>query len=172
MKRIIPSLLLLCFSMLACAQGQHGIIRRNKYPKTIKGNTKKTVRNYSKEIKVKKKSVKSNKTRTFKTENAEEIILDKDDKSPKENNIIKEIINNMVYVQGGTFIMGATKEQYQDSESDEEPNHVVTLSSFHIGRYEITQQEWVEIMGYNPSILKGKILPVYNRVPRLYIQIK
>ena len=49
--------------------------------------------------------------------------------------------------------MGCTGEQ-QDCESDERA-HQVTLSDFYIGRYEVTQKEWVEIMGDNPSFFKN-----------------
>ena len=57
----------------------------------------------------------------------------------------------MVYVQGGTFRMGATVEQGEDAYGDEEPVHSVTLSDFHIGKYEVTQGLWKEVMGENPS---------------------
>ena len=48
----------------------------------------------------------------------------------QKDRIIQNLINNMVYVQGGTFIMGATSEQGSDADSDENPIHQVTLSSF------------------------------------------
>ena len=57
----------------------------------------------------------------------------------------------MVYVEGGTFMMGATSEQGSDAFGDEKPTHSVTLSSFHIGKYEVTQGLWREVMGSNPS---------------------
>ena len=67
----------------------------------------------------------------------------------------------MVYVAGGTFTMGAS---FDDSEAYdwEKPAHNVTLSSFYIGKYEVTQKQWVEIMRSNPSDLKGDNLPVEN----------
>lgn len=63
----------------------------------------------------------------------------------------------MVYVEGGTFQMGDTRNE---GSSDEKPVHNVTVSSFYIGKYEVTQKEWVEIMGSNPSYFKGDDLPV------------
>ena len=66
----------------------------------------------------------------------------------------------MVYVEGGTFTMGATSEQGSEAESDEKPAHQVTLSSFSIGKYEVTQEEWEAVMGSNPSSFKGMKLPV------------
>ncbi len=61
----------------------------------------------------------------------------------------------MVYVQGGTFQMGATAEQGSDAYDDEKPVHSVTLSDFHIGKYEVTQGLWKEVMGENPSYNKA-----------------
>ena len=80
----------------------------------------------------------------------------------QKDRIIQNLINNMVYVQGGTFIMGATSEQGSDADSDENPIHQVTLSSFSIGRYEVTQEEWQAVMGSNPSNFKGVKRPVDN----------
>ena len=57
----------------------------------------------------------------------------------------------MVYVEGGTFMMGATSEQGRDGGYKERPVHKVTLSGFHIGKYEVTQGLWKEVMGSNPS---------------------
>ncbi len=61
----------------------------------------------------------------------------------------------MVYVQGGTFRMGATVEQGSDAVDDEKPVHSVTLSDFHIGKYEVTQGLWKEVMGENPGYNKA-----------------
>jgi len=76
--------------------------------------------------------------------------------------IIQNLINNMVYVQGGTFMMGATAEQVSDAHVNEKPAHQVTLSSFSIGRYEVTQEEWQAVMGSNPSENKSPKRPVEN----------
>jgi formylglycine-generating enzyme required for sulfatase activity len=65
----------------------------------------------------------------------------------------------MVFVQGGTFTMGCTSEQ-SDCYDWEKPAHKVTVSSFNIGKYEVTQAQWVAIMGNNPSAFKGDNLPV------------
>ena len=67
---------------------------------------------------------------------------------------------DMVFVQGGTFTMGCTPEQGSDCYSDEKPAHQVTVSSFYIGKYEVTQEQWKMIMGSNPSNFKGDNLPV------------
>ncbi len=67
----------------------------------------------------------------------------------------KAFPKDMVWVEGGTFQMGSN-----DGESDEKPVHQVILSSFWIGKYELTQKEWTEVMGSNPSHFKGDDLPV------------
>ena len=57
----------------------------------------------------------------------------------------------MVSVQGGTFQMGSN-----NGESDEKPVHSVTVSSFSMGKYEVTQKQWREVMGSDPSELYFK----------------
>ena len=75
---------------------------------------------------------------------------------------LNKLINNMVYVPGGTFTMGATSEQGSDAWNDEKPTHSVTLSSFYLCKYEVTQALWQAVMGGNPSFFKGNNLPVEN----------
>jgi formylglycine-generating enzyme required for sulfatase activity len=60
--------------------------------------------------------------------------------------------DTMVFVKGGTFQMGSNS-----GDSDENPVHTVTVSDFYIGKYEVTQKEWKEVMGNNR---KGDNLPV------------
>ncbi|MFN4257335.1 MAG: SUMF1/EgtB/PvdO family nonheme iron enzyme, partial [Saprospiraceae bacterium] len=59
-----------------------------------------------------------------------------------------------IFVQGGTFQMGCTNEP-QDCDDDEKPVHSVTLADFYIGKYEVTQKQWRDIMGSNPSYFKN-----------------
>jgi formylglycine-generating enzyme required for sulfatase activity len=66
----------------------------------------------------------------------------------------------MIYVEGGTFTMGATSEQGDDADSDEKPTHSVTLSSYSIGETEVTQALWQAVMGSNPSYFSGSNKPV------------
>ena len=69
----------------------------------------------------------------------------------------------MVYVEGGTFRMGATEEQGEDAFDREKPVHRVTLSSYLIGKHEVPQALWEEVMGCNPSKNKqGGDYPVEN----------
>ena len=66
----------------------------------------------------------------------------------------------MVRVEGGTFTMGGTAEQGSDADEDEKPTHQVTLSSYSIGKTEVTQALWQAVMGSNPSDFNGSNLPV------------
>lgn len=56
----------------------------------------------------------------------------------------------MVSISAGTFMMGCTPGD-TECYPDESPRHSVTLSSFEIGKYEVTQGQWEEVMGSNPS---------------------
>lgn len=78
-----------------------------------------------------------------------------------KDEIIQNLVKNMVPVTGGTFMMGATSEQGSDADEDENA-HKVTLSSFSIGKFEVTQEEWEAVMGNNPSAFKGAERPVEN----------
>ena len=51
----------------------------------------------------------------------------------------------MVYVEGGEFVMGGTSEQGKDADKDE-VIHRVTVKSFYIGQFEITQSQWEAVM--------------------------
>ena len=73
----------------------------------------------------------------------------------QKDRIIRQAIDDMVYVEGGTFTMGATAEQGSDADKEEKPSHKVTLSSYYISKYEVTQQLWQAVMGSNPSWYKG-----------------
>jgi formylglycine-generating enzyme len=59
-------------------------------------------------------------------------------------------LGTLVYVQGGTFRNRNSNYFGRD----------VTLSGFYIGKYDVTQKEWVEVMGNNPSRFMGDRLPV------------
>lgn len=63
--------------------------------------------------------------------------------------------NEMVFVEGGTFQMGSN---YGGDYA--KPVHQVTVGSFLIGKYQVTQELWESIMGSNPSDFKGSKRPV------------
>lgn len=58
--------------------------------------------------------------------------------------------DTFVLVKGGTF--KNIKSNYYGRE--------VTVLDFYVGKYDVTQKEWMEVMGSNPSKFKGDNLPV------------
>jgi len=61
----------------------------------------------------------------------------------------------MSIIPEGDFMMGSN-----DGDSDEKPVHRVYISSFQMGKYEVTQSQWESVMGSNPSSFKGANRPV------------
>ena len=72
--------------------------------------------------------------------------------------------DEMVYVEGGTFLMGAQSSNsslpnYDEYVwDDESPVHEVTLSSYYIGKYEVTQGLWEYVMNYSSKAADGSQL--------------
>ena len=66
------------------------------------------------------------------------------------NSASQKAPDNLVLVPGGTF--KNTNSNYFGKG--------VTLPSFCIGKYEVTQKEWIEVIGSNPSKFQGDNLPV------------
>ena len=62
--------------------------------------------------------------------------------------------SELVLVEGGTFMMGS------DEYDSEKPIHKVTLPSFAMGKYPVTQELWMAVMGENPSRFIDPIRPV------------
>jgi formylglycine-generating enzyme required for sulfatase activity len=100
-------------------------------------------------------------------------ILDLDEVSPKTEHAemiktvdslaassILNISNDMVFVKGGTYLMGIddTSEIIEGGEEAERPQHKVRLNNFSISKYEVTQALWVAVMDSNPSINKGNYM--------------
>ncbi|HOY20740.1 MAG TPA: SUMF1/EgtB/PvdO family nonheme iron enzyme [Haliscomenobacter sp.] len=55
---------------------------------------------------------------------------------------------------GGSFIMGCNSDYPELCDPDESPAHKVTLNPFEIGKTEVTQRQWIAVMGYNASFFK------------------
>jgi len=72
-----------------------------------------------------------------------------------EEILLARYLQNFVFVQGGTFMMGCTEEQGNDCGEYEKPAHSVTVKDFYIGKYEVTQGLWMAVMGNNPSKITG-----------------
>ena len=75
----------------------------------------------------------------------------------------------MVYVEGGSFDMGATTEQGSDAYDSEYPVHSVTLSDYYIGRCEVTQELWLAVMGSWPGTAPSNSYGVGANYPAYYI---
>ncbi|MDR2801305.1 MAG: formylglycine-generating enzyme family protein [Desulfovibrio sp.] len=72
------------------------------------------------------------------------------------SDILKNSIGmEFVLIPAGSFQMGS------DVLDDERPIHEVSISrAFYLGKYEVTQGQWMQIMGENPSWFRGENLPV------------
>jgi formylglycine-generating enzyme required for sulfatase activity len=68
----------------------------------------------------------------------------------------------MVVVPSGSFLMGTKQDPFSQFglQSDEQPQHTVSIRSFSLGKYEVTQEQWFSLMGNLPSYSKGRSLPV------------
>lgn len=91
--------------------------------------------------------------------------------SEQEENIVSEakseqnentiaVPENFVLISGGTFQMGSPDTEPWRSE--DELQHTVTVSDFYMSKYELTQKEYEDITGNNPSNFSGENLPVEN----------
>jgi formylglycine-generating enzyme required for sulfatase activity len=81
---------------------------------------------------------------------------------PKDppKNLTNSIGMKFVWIPPGNFVMGSPKEEKQ-REGNEVPHKVTLTKGYYMGVNAVTQEEWKEIMGNNPSTFKGeKNLPV------------
>ncbi len=69
----------------------------------------------------------------------------------------RETEDGMVLVKGGCFDMG---DIFDTGDSDEKPVHTVCVDGFYLGKTEVTQKQWVDITGHNPSKFQCKDCPV------------
>ena len=65
--------------------------------------------------------------------------------------VVNGISFKMIYIEAGTFTMGATTEQ-TGAYSDESPAHQVTITKdYYMGETEVTQALWYAVMGQKPT---------------------
>ncbi len=76
---------------------------------------------------------------------------------PYESFTVNGVTFQMIGVEGGTFMMG--NSNYNDTK----PVHQVTLSSFAIGKTEVSQELWQAVMGNNPSYFYNSYADDYVR---------
>ena len=65
--------------------------------------------------------------------------------SEDKKGVVRDILNEMVHVKGGVFLMGATQEQNGHARSNEHPAHYVRISDYYICQEEINAEQ-VEIL--------------------------
>jgi formylglycine-generating enzyme required for sulfatase activity len=66
--------------------------------------------------------------------------------------------DNFILIERGSFVMGSPV--YERGRNNGERQHRVRVNSFYISEYQITQEEYEEVMGTNPSIFRGENFPV------------
>jgi formylglycine-generating enzyme required for sulfatase activity/uncharacterized caspase-like protein len=65
----------------------------------------------------------------------------------------------MVQIPGGTFTMGSSETE-EGRYKSESPQHQVTVPSFFMGKFQVTQAQYQAVMGNNPANFKGEKRPV------------
>jgi formylglycine-generating enzyme required for sulfatase activity len=82
-------------------------------------------------------------------------------KTNQANRFIEDLGNGikleMVAISGGEFLMGSPDGEGDNSEK---PQHKVAVPSFYMGRFPVTQEQYLEIMGENRSECHGNKHPV------------
>ncbi len=69
-------------------------------------------------------------------------------KTYRNGEVVKEVNGlELVYVKGGAFIPGNSR----NSSKKKVTNRIAAVNDFLIGKYEVTQEQWVQLMGFNPS---------------------
>jgi len=69
--------------------------------------------------------------------------------------------NELVRIEGGTFLMGSPENEPGRNPTDEGPAHRVTVGSFYVFKYPVTQAEYQEVTGSTPSQSgRGPAFPV------------
>jgi formylglycine-generating enzyme required for sulfatase activity len=83
----------------------------------------------------------------------------REEERQQHENLLVCTVTGMEFVEvpGGTFEMG---DLWGDGSNSEKPVHSVTVSSFCLGKYPVTQAQWQKVMGNNFSHFKGDNRPV------------
>ncbi|MDR0597971.1 MAG: formylglycine-generating enzyme family protein [Treponema sp.] len=69
-----------------------------------------------------------------------------------------DVFLDFVKIEGGFFIMGSPATEV--SRHNDEAQHQVMVGSFYMGKNEVTQREYEQVMRTNPSRFHGASLPV------------
>lgn len=65
----------------------------------------------------------------------------------------------LIWVTPGSFLMGSPEAEPQRDASDEQQHRVTLTRGFYLGMYEVTQEEYVRLIGVNPSKVPDPLLP-------------
>jgi eukaryotic-like serine/threonine-protein kinase len=76
-------------------------------------------------------------------------------------NLGNGVLLEMIEIPAGEFLMGSPDNEF-NRESDEGPQRRVRVPRFFMGRFTVTQIEWQQLMGSDPSSFKGNNHPVNN----------
>jgi formylglycine-generating enzyme required for sulfatase activity len=85
----------------------------------------------------------------------------------KRKEIPKTFTNSIgmefVLIPAGEYMMGASPDD-MDASDNEKPAHKVKITKpFYMGKYPVTQKQWIDIMGNNPSIFVEKKIITSNK---------
>lgn len=75
--------------------------------------------------------------------------------SPEDQALADQAPEGMVFIKGGCFTMGN-----EGAQSKEKPEHEVCVDDFYMSKYEVTQNQWENVTGINPSKFPGTDNPV------------
>jgi L-threonylcarbamoyladenylate synthase len=79
-----------------------------------------------------------------------------EEKGEEKRKLSNSVGMEFVKIPSGEFLMGSN-----DEDIDRQPVHKVTIKKpFLLGKYPVTQEQWIKVMGLNPSYFRGNDLPV------------
>ncbi len=81
--------------------------------------------------------------------------LQQEEKTEEADFIVKLLDLDMVIIPAGRFNMGS-----REGPANERPQRQVKVGAFYLGETEVTQAQWVAVMGSNPSLYKHPKRPV------------
>ena len=98
---------------------------------------------------------------TIKTVNKTGKIVNQENHQAKyfKEDLGNNITLDMVQIPGGSFMMGSPASE-KDRRESESPQHQVNVPGFSMGKFVVTQEQYQQIMGYNPSTFSGAKRPV------------
>ncbi len=85
----------------------------------------------------------------------------KEEEEQHRKNALTCSVTGMEFVEvpGGVFDMG---DLWGDGDDSEKPVHSVRIQPFQLAKYPVTQDQWEQVMGDNPSDFSGANRPVEN----------